>query len=61
MVAQIVLVPAFADGLARSVDDDASHGRIGRSDTDAPARNFECALHPVAIPIEFMAHANNQV
>ena len=37
MVAEIVLVPAFADDLASAVEDDAAHGGVGRGYADAAA------------------------
>ena len=51
VVDQVIFVPAFACYLACAVEDDAAHGRVGRGDGDAAARQLEGAMHPVTVLI----------
>ena len=49
VVEQVVLVPALADDLAGTVEDDAANSGVWRGESDAAAGQFERALHPVDV------------
>ena len=56
VVAEVVLVPAFAGWLAVSVEEDAAYGGVGRSEGEAAAGEGEGAVHPVEVGIDGCAH-----
>ena len=56
VIEEIVLVPALADNLTGTVEDDTADGGVGRGDADAAARKLEGALHPVEVEIGRSAH-----
>ena len=49
VVAEVVLVPAFAGELAVAVEQDAADGGVGRGEGDASAGEREGAVHPVGV------------
>ena len=49
VVAEVVLVPAFAGELAGAVEEDAADGGVGRGEGDASASEGEGAVHPGAV------------
>ena len=49
VIEQVVLVPALADDLAGTIEDDAADGGIRRTDADAAPRQLERALHPACV------------
>ena len=44
-------MPALADDLTGTVENDAADGGVGRGDADATARKLEGAAHPVEVEV----------
>ena len=51
VVAEIVLVPAFAGELIVFIEEDAADGGVGRGEGDAAAGEIKGAVHPVEVLI----------